>query len=377
MIVNELLGDMPAEVFLSEYWHKKPLLIRGALRDVGVPVDFDWLCRLAQDEDVESRLIESHQGNWSLENGPFRAARFQRLPDSDWTLLVQSVNHHLPHIDEILWRFNFIPYARLDDLMISYAPPGGTVGPHFDSYDVFLLLQVGGRKRWQISAQKDDAFIEGAPIRVLKDFKVEEEYILEHGDMLYLPPRYAHYGVALESGMTYSIGFRAPSSQELATEFLVYMQDRLCIDGRYADPGLKWQVDPARIPQGMVDDIAQALTQIRWDKAMVADFLGHYLSEPKAHVFYDTPEDELDEEAFFAAVRHAGVVLSRKSQILYTDALLYCNGALLDVDAETVAGWQRFANQRRLAPSDVLDGMLEVLYQGYLDGYWLPATGRA
>ncbi|MGL6070954.1 ribosomal protein uL16 3-hydroxylase [Craterilacuibacter sp.] len=375
MVVNELLGDMPAEVFLREYWHKKPLLIRGALRDVGVPVDFDCLCRLAQDEDVESRLIENRQGNWHLENGPFRASRFKRLPDSDWTLLVQSVNHHLPHIDEILWRFNFIPYARLDDLMISYAPPGGTVGPHFDSYDVFLL-QVGGRKRWQISAQKDDAFIEGAPIRVLKDFKVEEEYILEHGDMLYLPPRYAHYGVALEPGMTYSVGFRAPSAQELATEFLVYMQDRVCIDGRYADPGLQWQADPARIPQGMVDDIAQTLAQISWDKALVADFLGHYLSDPKANVFYDAPEDELDEEAFFNEVQREGVVLSRKSQILYTDTLLYCNGALLDVDADTVATWQRFANQRMLEPREVLDDMLEALYQGYLDGYWLPATGR-
>ena len=373
MGTNELLGGMSAEVFLREYWHKKPLLIRGALRDVGAPVDFDWLSQLAQQEEVESRLIESRKGGWHVENGPFRASRFKRLPESDWTLLVQSVNHHLPHIDEILWRFNFIPYARLDDLMISYAPPGGTVGPHFDSYDVFLL-QVGGRKRWQISAQTDDAFIEDAPIRVLKDFRVEEEYILEHGDMLYLPPRYAHYGVAMEPGMTYSIGFRAPSAQELATEFLVYMQDRICVEGRYADPGLQWQSDPARIPQAMVDEIAQTLAQIRWDKALVADFLGHYLSEPKASVFYDAPEDELDEEDFAACVQRDGVRLSRKSQILYTESLLYCNGEILDVDAESVACWQRFANQRFLAGEDVRDSMLIALYQGYLDGYWLPES---
>lgn len=365
----ELLGGMSAETFLRDYWHKKPLLIKGALRDVGEPMDFDRLVELSRSEDVESRLIEYRNGKWSLERGPFRAGRLRRLPESDWTILVQNVNHHVPHIADILWRFNFMPYARLDDLMISYAPPGGTVGPHFDSYDVFLL-QVGGSKRWQISSQKDEDFIEDAPIKVLKHFDVEEEFVLEHGDMLYLPPMYAHYGVALEPGMTYSIGFRAPSSQELATEFLVYMQDRICIDGRYADPDLATQQEPARIGQDMVKQVAGMLNKIQWDEKLVADFLGHYLTEPKPHVFYEGSEDELDDEEFAEQVRARGVALDLKSLILYAEEMLYCNGERLEVLPEDVARWQQLGNERHLVAGQVADSMIPLLLEGYHAGWW-------
>lgn len=368
----DLLGGMTAETFLQDYWHKKPLLIRGALTDVGAPVDLAWLTELSRSEDVESRLIEFKQGKWSLERGPFRPGRLRRLPESDWTILVQNVNHHLPHIADILWRFDFMPYARLDDLMISYAPPGGTVGPHFDSYDVFLL-QVGGSKRWQISSQQDEAFVEDAPIKVLKDFRMEEEFVLEHGDMLYLPPRYAHYGVALEPGMTYSIGFRAPSAQELATEFLVYLQDRICIEGRYADPDLRPSQEPAQLDDSMVDQVGRILSQISWDRHTVTDFLGHYLTEPKPHVFYEAPDEELDEDEFVAAVTTAGVVLDLKTLILYANDMLYCNGEALSVTRGDVAAWQQLANRRRLPPSQLSPTMIPLLLEGYLAGWWQPA----
>jgi len=368
----DLLGGMTAETFLQDYWHKKPLLIRGALTDVGAPVDLAWLTELSRSEDVESRLIEFKQGKWSLERGPFRPGRLRRLPESDWTILVQNVNHHLPHIADILWRFDFMPYARLDDLMISYAPPGGTVGPHFDSYDVFLL-QVGGSKRWQISSQQDEAFVEDAPIKVLKDFRMEEEFVLEHGDMLYLPPRYAHYGVALEPGMTYSIGFRAPSAQELATEFLVYLQDRICIEGRYADPDLRPPQEPARLDDSMVDQVGRILSQISWDRRTVADFLGHYLTEPKPHVFYEAPEEELDEDEFVAAVTTAGVELDLKTLILYANDMLYCNGEALSVAEGDVVTWQQLANRRRLSPSQLSPTMIPLLLEGYRAGWWRPA----
>lgn len=371
----DLLGGMTAETFLQDYWHKKPLLIRGALTDVGAPVDLAWLTELSRSEDVESRLIEFKQGKWSLERGPFRPGRLRRLPESDWTILVQNVNHHLPHIADILWRFDFMPYARLDDLMISYAPPGGTVGPHFDSYDVFLL-QVGGRKHWQISSQQDEAFIEDAPIKVLKDFRMEEEFVLEHGDMLYLPPRYAHYGVALEPGMTYSIGFRAPSAQELATEFLVYLQDRICIEGRYADPGLRPPQEPARLDDSMVEQVGRILSQISWDRHTVTDFLGHYLTEPKPHVFYEAPEEELDEEEFTAAVAATGVALDLKTLILYADDMLYCNGEALSVSGDDVAAWQQLANRRRLSPQQLSPSMMPLLLEGYLAGWWQPAAAN-
>lgn len=371
----DLLGGMTAETFLQDYWHKKPLLIRGALTDVGAPVDLAWLTELSRSEDVESRLIEFKQGKWSLERGPFRPGRLRRLPESDWTILVQNVNHHLPHIADILWRFDFMPYARLDDLMISYAPPGGTVGPHFDSYDVFLL-QVGGRKHWQISSQQDEAFIEDAPIKVLKDFRMEEEFVLEHGDMLYLPPRYAHYGVALEPGMTYSIGFRAPSAQELATEFLVYLQDRICIDGRYADPELRPPQEPARLDDSMVEQVGRILSQISWDRHTVTDFLGHYLTEPKPHVFYEAPEEELDEDEFAAAVVATGVELDLKTLIIYADDMLYCNGEALPVLAGDVAAWQQLANRRRMSPQQLSTSMMPLLLEGYLAGWWQPATAN-
>ncbi|AUH49951.1 cupin [Chromobacterium sp. ATCC 53434] len=373
MNTTTLLGGMSPEQFLAEYWHKKPLLIRGALTDVGPHVDFSMLSELAQRDDAESRLIEYKKERWHLERGPFRASRFRRLADTDWTLLVQGVNHLLPHIDDILWRFDFIPYARLDDLMISYAPPGGTVGPHFDAYDVFLL-QVGGQKRWQISSQSDADFIEDAPIRVLKDFRMEQEFVLEHGDMLYLPPRCAHYGVALEPGMTYSIGFRAPPAQELATQFLVYLQDRVCVDGVYADPELKRPADPARIGDEMVAQVSRLLSQIRWDEGTVRDFLGHYLTEPKAHVFYDAPEEELDEDEFAEAVADGGLVLDRKSQILFCGDGVYCNGEKLDAAPGDQAAWRDFGNRRRLFAGDYSAAMLSSLYDGYLSGYWhLPA----
>ncbi|KJV27411.1 cupin [Aquitalea magnusonii] len=364
-----LLGGLTPEAFLKEYWQKKPLLIRGALTDVGPHVDFKCLSELAMQEDVESRLIENRNGRWHLERGPFRPARFRKLGETDWTILVQNVNHHLPHIDKILWQFDFIPFARLDDLMISYAPPGGTVGPHFDSYDVFLL-QVGGKKRWQISSQADDDFIPDAPIRVLQDFRVEEEFVLEHGDMLYLPPKCAHYGVALEPGMTYSIGFRAAPAQELATQFLVYLQDHICLDGRYADPELKRQPDPARISEEMVDKVSQMLSQIVWNKDTVSDFLGHYLTEPKPHVFYDSPDDELDEDEFANEVSRHGVELDRKSLILFHQEMFYCNGEVLEIEPADVAVWQQFANQRHLSAADIRPSLLSVLYEGYLAGYW-------
>ncbi|RXZ44994.1 cupin domain-containing protein [Crenobacter cavernae] len=366
---NPLLGGLTPQQFLADYWHKKPLLIRGALKDVGPEIDLAWLSRLAQQDDVESRLIECKSGRWSIESGPFRPGRLRKLPGTDWTLLVQNVNHHLPHIADILWRFDFIPYARLDDLMVSYAPPGGTVGPHFDSYDVFLL-QVGGPKRWQIAAQDDMELVEGAPLKILKDFKAEEEYILEHGDMLYLPPRYAHYGVALEPGMTYSVGFRAPSAQELATQFLVYLQDRLCLEGMYADPGLAWQAEPAKIGESMVDQVLDTLKRIDWKREDVADFLGHYLTDPKAHVFFDGAEDELDAEAFAEAARGRGISLDLKSLILYRDGAFYCNGEKLEVEGDDVALWQQLANRRCIDGDSLSGSMLEMLYEGWQIGYW-------
>src|SRR3990167_5380334 len=220
---NALLGDITPRQFLTEYWQKKPLLIRAAYPDFTGLLSADELAGLACEEDVQARLVINRQGKWQVENGPFDEARFAKLPKRDWTLLVQGVNHHLPEAATLLQRFDFIPHARLDDLMVSYAPDGGGVGPHFDSYDVFLL-QGQGKRLWRIRSEEDLTLVDGAPLRILKNFKTEQEYLLEAGDMLYLPPHVAHWGIAVGDCITYSIGFRAPSAQELATQFLTYMQ---------------------------------------------------------------------------------------------------------------------------------------------------------
>ncbi|WP_189536396.1 ribosomal protein uL16 3-hydroxylase [Paludibacterium paludis] len=370
MTPHPLLGGLTPAEFLRDYWQKKPLLIRGAMTDVGPHIDRDWLFRLAGEQDVESRLIERQGERWKLERGPFRASRFKRLPETDWTVLVQSVNHHVPHIDRILWQFDFIPYARLDDLMISFAPPGGTVGPHFDSYDVFLL-QVGGKKRWQISSQDDTRLVEGAPLRILENFDAEETFDLEHGDMLYLPPRYAHYGVAQEPGMTYSIGFRAPTAQELAGQFLVHLQDRIELEGMYADPDLTVSPEPARLRGDMVEKVSAMLRKITWNDDTIADFLGHYLTEPKAHVFYDPPEEPMDRDTFATYCGENALVLDPRSLILYTNDMLYCNGEQLEIDRKDVGLWQQFANARRLVCPAFSEETLDLLYDGYVSGYWL------
>lgn len=365
---NPLLGGLTPQQFLAEYWQKKPLLIRGAVTDFPELIDFARLSELAQRDDVESRLIECKNGDWKLEKGPFRPARFKKLGACDWTLLVQTVNHHIGHIDELMHRFDFLPHYRLDDLMISFAPPGGTVGPHYDSYDVFLL-QVGGKKHWQIGSDAQTELVEGAPLKILKQFTPEQEWMLEHGDMLYLPPKYAHYGVAQEPGMTYSIGFRAPTAQELGVKFLEFLQDRICLDGMYADPDLAWQAEPAAISDQYVGKIKDLLGQLRWDDTLLRQFIGQYFSEPKAHVFYEQPDEPLSEKKFAKQLAQEGVALDLKTQMLYEQGRFYVNGEEMEVEPDWLPVLQQLANQRRLPAGDYTAGVRAALYLCYDYGY--------
>ncbi|QDQ25776.1 cupin domain-containing protein [Chitinimonas arctica] len=362
------LGNLTAEQFLAEYWQKKPLLIRQAV------TQFDWLpelsdlLELASQDDVESRLIERKNNRWSCESGPFRPSRLKKLANNDWTVLVQNVNHHVPFAAELLYRFDFIPHVRLDDLMVSYAPPGGGVGPHFDSYDVFLL-QVAGKKRWRISAQSDLSLEPDSPLKILRNFQPEQEWVLEHGDMLYLPPHYAHDGVALEAGQTWSIGFRAPSAQEMGGAFLDFLRDHIELPGAYADPGLQRPHDPASLPPAFVEQVATMLQGIRWDEATVREFIGRYFSEPKSHVFYDGPEDDLDEEDFDQAVGRRGLVLDLKSVMLFDENRFFINGEPLATDPAAATALRRLANTRRLPAARYDAAALAALYDCYQNGY--------
>jgi len=365
-----VLGGLSVQKFLREHWHKKPLLIRQAIPSFAPILSRAALFKLAADPDVESRLVEREGAQWRLEHGPF--TRLPPLRKSDWTLLVQGVNLHDDAAAALMDLFRFIPDARLDDLMISYATDGGGVGPHFDSYDVFLL-QAQGRRRWRISAQEDLTLHEGLPLKILKNFEPEQEFVLEPGDMLYLPPHYAHDGTALAECMTYSIGFRAPSYQELGEGFLQFVAESLDLPGRYADPELSASRHPSAIPDIMVEKVTYALQTIAFDAEDIAIFLGEYLSEPKPGVVFAPPQRKLPDRRFAEAAQERGVRLSRQTRALYRGRHFFINGESFDVGLKDRSLLRRLADERALPPTawtQTSPNLREALMAWYHDG-WL------
>jgi len=249
------LGGMPLDVFLQDYWQKKPCLIRQAFPDFKPMLDENDIAGLACEELVEARLIKGNfaEANWSVDHGPFEEACLQSLPERDWCLLVQDVEKHYPPLQSLLAKFDFLPGWRLDDLMVSVSAPGGSVGPHVDQYDVFLL-QASGQRRWQIASQYNPACLSNPDLRVLQEFTPQEEWLLEAGDMLYLPPGIAHYGLALDLGMTWSIGLRAPSQADLFQALGDWLAEQHAEGLRYRDPELlsgiqAGEISPAELQQ--------------------------------------------------------------------------------------------------------------------------------
>ncbi len=367
-----LLNQLTPAEFLAEYWQKKPLLIKQAIPNFGGLLDPNELAGLACEEEVQSRIVQYKKGKWLLKNGPFDENDFTKLPDKDWTLLVQSVNHHLTEASDLLAQFNFIPHARLDDLMVSYAPNGGGVGPHFDSYDVFLL-QGSGKRHWKISQHADQTLIEGAPLKILKNFITEDEWILEPGDMLYLPPQVAHWGTAVgDNCMTYSIGFRAPKAQELAHEFLSYLQDNITVDGLYEDPNLALQQHPAEISSDMVKKVSAFLKKIDWNAQLVGRFLGQYLSEPKPHIMFQ-PNKKTTLHQFAKHLQQQTIHLNLASQMLFFQNEFFLNGEPIVADDTLKDCLQSLADQRYIE-SNTLDKntvapLAKCLHPHFLAGY--------
>jgi 50S ribosomal protein L16 3-hydroxylase len=366
----QLLGNITPAQFLREYWHKKPLLIRQAIPNFKPLLKLDKLAELARRNHVESRLITHTDGEWDMQHGPL--AELPPRTQGGWTMLVQGVNLHDARADALLRQFRFVPDARLDDLMISYATDGGGVGPHFDSYDVFLL-QAQGRRRWRIGAQQDLALVEGLPLKILAHFEPEQEFVLEPGDMLYLPPHYAHDGVAEGECMTYSVGFRAPSYQELGEAFLQFMADAIDLPGRYADPELAPVSNPAEIPRAMLAKVTDELNKVRWDEEDVTIFLGEHLSEPKHNVFFTGPAKPLTMGRFLDAAARRGLTLSPKTLMLYRGKHVFINGESFAVRRADKAVLDLLANERRLDGTSLAkasEDVLEALYTWYQDG-WL------
>ncbi len=381
-----LLNQLTPSQFLDQYWQKKPLLIKAAIADFTGLLSPEELAGLACEEDVQSRIVEYKNGIWHAQHGPFTEEDFAALPDTpsaqhNWTLLVQSVNHFLPEASALLQQFSFIPHARLDDLMVSYAPNGGGVGPHFDSYDVFLL-QGQGKRLWRISEQTDLTLVDGAPLRILKNFDTKQEWLLEAGDMLYLPPHLAHWGIAVSDGdqdcMTYSIGFRAPKNQELASEFLGFMQDKvnqesIPLAGIYQDANLSLQAHPAEISQAMVASVSAQLQKIQWSTNAVAEFLGRYLSEPKTHVVFDANK-KISLANFIKKAASAGLLLDLKSLMLFEGEHFFINGEMMACAGEAAAILKKLADDRLLTPKDLVDHLnnselSQSLFAWYQAGY--------
>jgi 50S ribosomal protein L16 3-hydroxylase len=342
-------GPMTTARFLRGYWQKRPLLVRSAFPAFEDPLSIREVLSLAQSPDAESRIVRRAGRYWSVEHGPFARQALQKRPAKDWTVLVQDTNHFSAKAEALLSRFAFIPHARVDDLMVSYAVPGGTVGPHVDSYDVFLI-QGSGRRRWQVSRQEDLDFVPGLDLKILARFKPTEEWVLEPGDMLYLPPDVAHFGVAETDCLSWSIGFRAPSDGELAAAFLDHLSEKLSLDGRYGDPGLAPARHAGEIPPSLLAHVAKTLRRIRWTPRDATEFAGRFLSEPKGHVFFKPPERLLPRARFEASARRRGVALDRRARLLYARGTLFLNGEIVAAPMACGPWLRELADKRRLGP---------------------------
>lgn len=367
-----LLNHLTPAQFLSEYWQKKPLLIRQAIPQFNSFLTPNELAGLACEESVQSRIVQNRKDKWSIEHGPFDEDEFASLPTGNWSLLVQSINHHLPEATALLSQFNFIPHARLDDLMVSYAPTGGSVGPHTDSYDVFLL-QGSGSRRWKISEQFEPSLIEGAPLKILKHFKAEQEWILTPGDMLYLPPNVAHYGISEDNAcMTYSIGFRAPKTQELVQAFLEHLQDKIQLNGLYEDADLSLQAHPAEISNAMIAKVETMLQNITWNKETVSNFLGSYLTEPKVDVIFEGQKDVTVKD-FVENLSKKPLFLNVKSQMLFQENHFFINGESLIVPTLITNSLRNLADNRLLDASSLSkveqNALAKTLYEIFIAGY--------
>ena len=295
---RSVLGDISINDFLSTYWQKKPLLIRQAIPGYQSPIMPDELAGLSCHENVESRIVleKDRLAPWSVLHGPFYESDFKTLPDTHWTLLVQECNTHVPELALLLEKFNFIPNWRIDDIMVSYAVKDGSVGPHIDQYDVFLL-QGRGTRRWQINTRTNTnaPFLQDTELRILQSFESEQEWLLEPGDMLYLPPGIAHYGVALDECMTISVGFRAPDYYSLVSAYIDdqygSISDEFSIP-RYQDPDLSLQNSCGEISAKSLEKIAEIIQSSCNDNQSIKKWFGRYITEPRSTIEPDLPETE-------------------------------------------------------------------------------------
>lgn len=366
-----LLGGLCAAQFMRRHWQKKPMLIRQALPGFQPLLTRAALFDMAARDEVESRLIVQGQKGWAMRRGPLQRRALPPLRQPGWTLLVQGVDLHHDAVHSLLKQFRFVPDARLDDLMISFATDGGGVGPHFDSYDVFLL-QAHGRRRWRIGRQKDLSLQEGVPLKILANFEPEQEFVLEPGDMLYLPPRYAHDGVAEGECQTYSIGFRAPAQGELAHELLLRLADDTQEEGAgtlYRDAGQEATASPGHIPDAL-HSFANAAVQAALNNPQALQrVLGEYLTEPKADVWFEPG-------AVPQQLRQ--LVLDRRTRMMHDGLHIFINGESYRASGRDAVLMRALADSRGLSTTQLAKASegAQGLLRTWCAAGWAIATGE-
>ena len=365
-----LLGGLSPQTFMRRHWQKKPLLIRQALPGVVPPLTRAAMFAMAEQDDVDSRLIVSKQNKWSLKHGPLTRRQLPPLAQRGWTLLLQGVDLQVAAAHQLLSKFRFVPDARLDDLMMSYATDGGGVGPHFDSYDVFLL-QVQGKRKWRIGRMKNASLVPNVPLKILANFEPEEEMTLDAGDMLYLPPRWAHDGVAEGECITCSIGFRAPSDHELARELLQRVLETELDDSAatlYRDPKQVATDTPAEVPQALQAFATQAVSKVVGNDEAMACLLGECLTEPKPQVWFE--EDDAVESLNGML---DGLQLDQRSRMMYDARHVFINGESFRAAGRDALLMRQLANQRRLNAAALrqLSSPARELVLGWAQAGWL------
>ena len=372
---NHILGKISNDVFLKKYWQKKPLLIRDAIKNFKSPITEKDLFRIAQNENAISRLIEFKRGIWQVKYGPFKKLDLPKKINTPWTILVQNMNHHLPFAESFLNLFKFIPYARLDDLMVSFATKKGSVGPHFDSYDVFLF-QAKGEREWKISEQKKFSLDKKSAIKIITNFKVKNTWVLKPGDLLYLPPNVGHWGVSQSDDcLTYSIGFRAPGTFEIQSKFLDFIQDNLITNKNdlYRDPNLNLQKNPAEINSNMIKKIQRIVNQLRWNTNSINNFIGQLLTEPIEGAVFETFKS-MTAEVFIKDLIKKPLKLNPKTRMLFIKNNFFINGELIEADKKSIMYLKQLANDREISIKSTLNkkdlnALGIVLLPLYLSGF--------
>lgn len=373
-------NDTDLTTFLQQFWQKKPLVLRGALPDFTPPVSAEELAGLSLEDEVESRIVvQNGEKDYKLLKGPFTEETYQSLPDENWTLLIQGMDRLVPEVTDILNDFDFLPRWRIDDIMISYATTGGNVGPHFDHYDVFLL-QAAGKRRWQLTSQDcaEDNYIQGVDLRLMETFNVEDDFVFEAGDILYIPPKWGHHGIALDDEcMTYSIGYRTYRGQELWDSFGDHLSEMGSFKDLYMDP--QWQADlnPGEITDDAASQAQQLLLKVLEDKGLMKTWFGRFATQLDQVAAQQLPEPLSEEETpdiedFMGALQiEPGLVKDPVCRFAYSQiegkTLLYINGAIWENFAATDDFMAKLANQSFLTQEEIMlagnsEGNIKLLF---------------